>query len=60
VEETMRRKPSERIESVEEKHEIIETMTFPNSIVYDIDASMKYEQELIEIKNFIWNNIRKL
>lgn len=60
VEETMRRKPSENMESVKEKHEIVNSMSFSDSRVYKIDAAIDYQKEIIEIKNIIWNNIQKL
>ena len=60
VEETMRRKPSENLESVKEKHEIVNEMSFPDSKVFEINAAKDYQQEMIEIKNIIWSNIQRL
>ena len=58
-EESLRRKPQENYESVCRKHEIIKSLEFPNSKVFVIDATQPYEQELIQIKNIIWDNIQK-
>lgn len=58
-EESIRRKPFENYEAVKVKHEIINNMEFPNSSVYLIDATQPYNQEIIEIKNIIWNHILK-
>lgn len=58
-EESIRRKPKENYESVCRKHEIMKQLAFPQSKVYEIDATMPYEEELILIKNIIWKNILK-
>lgn len=58
-EESLRRKPQENYESVCRKHEIIKSLEFPNSKVFVIDATQPYDQELIQVKNLIWDNIQK-
>lgn len=57
VDETMHRKPHENKENVIKKHEIVETMNFPHSKIYEIDAAQDFESEIVEIKNIIWGNI---
>jgi len=54
-EESIRRKPLEDIEVVTRKHHITQRLQFPNSVVYTVDATMDYQQEIIYIKNQIWN-----
>lgn len=56
-EESIRRKPFESLESVTVKHEITQQLQFQNSIVYTIDATQDYQQEIIFIKNQIWKAI---
>ena len=58
-EESIRRKPFEKLEIVTQKHEITQQLIFDHSIVYDIDATQDYQQELIFIKNQIWKEIQK-
>lgn len=58
-EESIRRKPFENYEGVKRKHEIIKSLRFPGSTVYEIDATQDYEQEIIQIKNIIWQHILK-
>lgn len=58
-EESIRRKPHENYEMVKKKHEIIKSLKFKKAKVYIVDATQNYENELIEIKNIIWNNIQK-
>ena len=58
-EESLRRKPHEDFEKIKRKHEIIKSLSFSNSKVYEIDATMNYEDELILIKQIIWQNIPK-
>lgn len=59
-EESITRKPFENYENVKRKHEVIKNLKFKKSDVYEIDASQNYEDELIQIKNIIWNHIQKL
>lgn len=59
-EESIRRKPQENYESVKRKHEIIKQLAFPGSSVYNVDATMEYEQELRIIKRIIWKHIQEL
>lgn len=54
-EESIRRKPFENIEAVTRKHEITKQLVFEKSMVYTIDAAQEYQQELIIIKNVIWD-----
>ncbi len=56
-EESIRRKPFENIEVVTRKHEITQQLQFPNSIIYTVDATQDYQQEIIFIKNKIWKAI---
>ena len=58
-EESIRRKPHENYEAVKKKHEIVKSLRFEDSDVYTIDATMPYEQEMITIKNIIWQHIHK-
>lgn len=58
-EESMRRKPHENGESIKQKHEIIKTLDFKSSSVYNIDATQPYEDELLEIKRIIWNHLTR-
>lgn len=54
-EESIRRKPFENLEVVTRKHQITPQLKFPHSLVYTVDATMDYQQEIIFIKNQIWN-----
>lgn len=54
-EESIRRKPFENYENVKEKHQITKELRFDSSIVYEVDATQDYQQELIFIKNRIWD-----
>ena len=56
-EESMRRKPFEDEAGVRRKHDIIKSLRFEKSQVYDIDATQEYQAELTEIKNIIWQHI---
>ena len=56
-EESIRRKPFENLETVTRKHEITQQLQFPNSAVYIVDATQDYQQEIIFIKNKIWEAI---
>lgn len=58
-EESMRRKPHEDIDKIKRKHEIIKCLSFGKAKVYEIDATMNYKDELILIKQLIWQNIQK-
>ena len=54
-EESIRRKPSENFEMIKEKHKITSELEYPYSLVCEIDATQAYQQELINVKNIIWN-----
>ena len=56
-EESIRRKPFENLEAVTRKHEITQQLQFPNSAVYVVDATQDYQQEIIFIKNKIWETL---
>lgn len=56
-EESIRRKPFERLESVARKHEITKNLKFNNSVVHIVDATQDYQQELLFIKKEIWKAI---
>lgn len=58
-EESIRRKPQESLEAVTKKHEIVKSLEFDGSDVYTIDATMPFEEEMIMIKNIIWQHIQK-
>jgi hypothetical protein len=58
-EESIRRKPQENLEAVTKKHEIIKSLKFDGSDVYTIDATMPYDEEIVKIKNIIWQHIQK-
>lgn len=56
-EESIRRKPFENIEVVNRKHQITEQLKFPHSLVHTVDATMNYQDEILFIKNQIWNEL---
>ena len=56
-EESIRRKPFENLEAVTRKHEITQQLQFPNSAVYVVDATQDYQQEIVFIKNKIWETL---
>lgn len=58
-EESIRRKPQESLEAVTKKHEIVKSLEFSGSDVYTIDATMPFEEEMVMIKNIIWQHIQK-
>lgn len=58
-EESLRRKPQEKYEIVKRKHEIIKALQFDSAQVYTVDVTQKYEDEITEIKNIIWDNLIK-
>lgn len=58
-EESLRRKPKEKIEFIEKKHEIIKELDFGAKNIYTVDVTQKYEREMIEIKNIIWDILVK-
>ena len=51
---SIQRKPQEKLENVQRKHEIIKSLEFNDSEVMVIDAEMNYEEEVIAIKSKIW------
>lgn len=56
-EESIRRKPQEKLENVRQKHDIILALKYPHSKEIVIDAAQDYEQEIRLIHNNIWNLI---
>lgn len=58
-EESIRRKPQENYEAVKIKHEIVKSLPFDDSDVYTIDATMPFEEEMVMVKNIIWQHIQK-
>lgn len=58
-EESLRRKPFENKEMVEKKHDIIKSLTFNGSQVEIVDAEQDYNQEILQIKSIVWNEIQK-
>ena len=57
AEESIRRKPDHTIEEVRPKAEITQKLIFEHSVVYDIDATQPYDDEILEIKRLIWKAI---
>lgn len=57
AEESIRRKPDHTIEEVKPKAEITQKLVFESSLVYDIDATQAYSDEILEIKRWIWKAI---
>lgn len=58
-EESVKRKPENKIETMIFKHNLIKSLDFNGSNVYIIDATVPYEQEILEIKQIIWDHIQK-
>lgn len=58
-EESVRRKPDHTIEEVSPKSKITSKLVFDKSTVVDIDASQSYQDELLQIKRYIWEEIIK-
>lgn len=58
-EESLMRKPNEDYDKVKRKHTIIKEWEFNKSSVHVIDATMKYEDEILLIKRIIWQHIQK-
>lgn len=58
-EESVKRKPENKLEDMVIKHNIIKNLDFEYSDVYVIDATMPYNEEIIMIKNIIWQHIQK-
>lgn len=56
-EESVRRKPDHTLEEVAAKAAITPKLVFANSKVFDIDATQPYEEELLQIKRLIWNEV---
>lgn len=56
-EESVRRKPDHTIEEIRPKAEITKKLIFENAMVYEIDATQSYDDELLEIKRLIWRAI---
>ncbi len=59
-EESIRRKPDHNFKEVALKAEITEKLEFEKSQVEKIDATQLYENELIEVKNIIWEKVKSL
>lgn len=59
VEVSMLRKPGENREMVSRKHDIIQDCHFSGSREYVVDATQDYRQEIIQIKQIIWDNLPK-
>ncbi|RJE48975.1 MULTISPECIES: hypothetical protein [unclassified Dehalobacter] len=56
---SIKRKPEEDFDTVKRKHEIVKSLSFEYSKVYYIDSTMEYGKEIKEIKELIWDNLRK-
>ena len=57
TEESLRRKPREKEENVQRKHEVIKQLEFPKSRVVVVDVMKDYGKELVEIKNIVWRKL---
>ena len=57
TEESLRRKPREKPENVQKKHEIVKELAFPKSRVVVVDVMKEYGAETVEIKNIIWKKL---
>lgn len=57
--ESVRRKPENKLEVMEKKHALIKSLQFEGSDVCIIDAMMPLEEELVLIKQMIWDRIQK-
>ena len=55
-EESLRRKPEESLEAVTKKHEFIRGWN-PGKRTVTVDATQDYQQELIQIKNEVWDTL---
>ncbi len=55
---SLQRKPEENIDIVRRKHEVIKSLAFEQSEVHTIDATMPYEEEIVKIKELIWQKIQ--
>ena len=58
-EESVRRKPGHALDTMVIKHQITKALQFDSSDVYEIDATMPFDEEILLIKKTIWNHIRK-
>ncbi len=58
-EESIRRKPDHTIEEVRPKSEITGKLVFEHSDTREIDATQPYDEELLEIKRYIWSELCK-
>lgn len=58
-EESVRRKPENKLETMVRKHELIKSLQFEGSDVHLIDATMPYEKEIVQIKQIIWRHLQK-
>lgn len=54
------RKPDHNIPELEKKTDIIRNLNFENTVVQNIDANQKYEEELRTIKKLIWDYLFQL
>lgn len=52
-----KRKPEHDFEKIKVKSESINKLTFPGSVLIDIDSNKPYEQVLLNIKQEIWNKL---
>ncbi len=57
AEESVRRKPDHSIEEVRPKSEITENLVFEKSKESVIDATQPYEEEILQIKRIIWDEL---
>ena len=55
---SLQRKPEENIDIVRRKHEVIKSLVFEQSEVHTIDATMPYDEEIVRIKDLIWQKIQ--
>ena len=55
VEESMRRKPNNDINKIKNKHDIVNSLMFPHSVVIDIDATQPIDKEKSQILKAIYD-----
>lgn len=58
-EESIRRKPNNDYETIKKKNQIIKSLVFNDSDVVSVDATMPFDEEILFIKNSIWQQIQK-
>lgn len=57
AESAVKRSPGHMLREVKHKAQITEKLQFSNCDVYEIDAMKPFEEEILEIKGIIWDNL---